>query len=138
MGERAKELEEKRRGIGERLAKVGDMRQGSLYERALKCGKAECRCASDKSYLHGPHYFLTKKVEGKTVQRTIPKEAVDVTKAQIGKFQEFRRLSQEFLAINEEICEAKLREPGEQTDGAQKKTSRRLSKPRLLGKSKSS
>jgi hypothetical protein len=130
MGERVKELEGKRRGIGERLVEVGDIRQGSLYERSLKCGKPGCRCASDKSYLHGPHYFLTKKIEGKTVQRTIPKEAVESTKAQIARFQEFRRLSQEFLAVNEEICEAKLVEPVEQADGAQKKTSRRHSKPR--------
>jgi hypothetical protein len=130
MGEKIKELNERRRGIGERLVEVGDMRQGSLYERSLKCGKAGCRCASDKSYLHGPHYFLTKKAEGKTVQRTIPRGAVESTKAQIAKFQEFRRLSQEFLAVNEEICEAKLTEPGEQTDQAQKKTLRKPSKPK--------
>lgn len=130
MGERIKELEEKRSGIGERLAEVGDMRQGSLYERSLKCGKPGCRCASDKAYLHGPHYFLTKKVEGKTVQRTIPKGAVESTKAQIVKFQEFRRLSQEFLAVNEQICEAKLTEPAEPIDRAQKKTSRRHLKPK--------
>jgi hypothetical protein len=130
MGEKLKELEEKRKRAGERLVEVGDIRQGSLYERSLKCGKGECRCASDKSYLHGPHYFLTKKVEGKTVQRTIPKQAVESTKKQIAKFQEFRRLSQEFLAVNEEICEAKLAEPGVETDRAQKKTSKRFLKPK--------
>lgn len=130
MGDRIKGLEEKRSGIGERLAEVGDMRQGSLYERSLKCGKTGCRCASDKSYLHGPHYFLTKKVEGRTVQRTIPKGAVESTKAQIAKFQEFRSLSQEFLAVNEEICEAKLTEPGQQTERAQKKILRRRSRPK--------
>ena len=111
-----KGLEEKRRGIGERMVQVGDIRQGSLYERSLKCGKSGCRCAVDKSYLHGPHYFLTKKIEGKTVQRTIPKGAVESTKAQVARFQEFRKLTQEFLAVNEEICEAKVTEPGIETD----------------------
>jgi hypothetical protein len=130
MGGRVKDLEEKRRAIGERLVEVGDIRQGSLYERSLKCGKSGCRCSSDKSYLHGPHYFLTKKVEGKTVQRTIPKGAVESTKAQIAKFQQFRSISQEFLAVNEEICEEKLKEPGTEIDRAQKKTSRRSLKPK--------
>jgi len=138
MGEKIKELEEKRKRVGERLTSVGDMRQGTVYERYSKCGKPGCRCAGEEKYLHGPKVTLTKTVEGKTVLRTIPKEAVDVTKAQIGKFQEFRRLSQEFLAVNEEICEAKLTERGAEADRAQKKTLKRSSKLRFSEKSKNS
>ncbi len=130
MGEKLRGLEEKRKRVGERLTDVGDMRQGSVYERFSKCGKAGCRCASEEQYMHGPKVTLTKTVDGKTVLRTIPKGAIDSTKAQIAKFKEFRRLSQEFLAVNEEICEAKLTEPGVETDRAQKKTSRRFSKPK--------
>ena len=130
MGKRLSELEEKRKLVGERLTGVGDMRQGSVYERYSKCGKPGCRCASEEKYLHGPKVTLTKTVGGKTVLRTIPKEAVELTKAQIAKFQEFRHLSQEFLAVNEEICEAKLMEPETSTDQAQKKTSRKYSKPK--------
>jgi hypothetical protein len=130
MGERIKELEEKRKHVGERLIDVGDMRQGTVYARFSKCGKMECRCANEKGYLHGPTLSLTKKVKGKTVLRTIPKEAIETTKEQIAKFQEFRRLSQEFLAVNEEICEAKLVEPRVETDRAQKKTSKIRLKPK--------
>ena len=128
MGEKLKELEAKRNRVGERLIGGGDMRQGSLAERHLKCGKPECRCAKEVSYTHGPTFSLTKKVKGKTVTRGIPKSAVDKTRAQVAQFQEFRQLSQEFLAVNEEICEAKLREPGLETDRDQKKLSRRSSK----------
>lgn len=138
MGQRVKELEEKRRRVGARLVEVGDIRRGSLYERYLKCGKPECRCFSDKAYLHGPHYSLTKKVKGKTVLRSIAKGVLELTKAQIVNCQEFRRVSEEFLAVNEEICEAKLLEPGVETDRAQKKISRRFSKTKSSEKSKSS
>lgn len=129
MGEKLRELEERRKHVGERLTGIGDMRQGSVYERYSKCGKAGCRCAVEEKYLHGPKVTLTKTAGGKTVLRTIPKAAVESTKAQIERFQQFRRVSQEFLAVNEEICEAKLTDSGEQTDVAQKKTLRRSSKP---------
>lgn len=134
MGEKLRELEEKRREVGDRLIGVGDMRQGFLAERHLKCGKPQCRCAKEESYTHGPSFSLTKKVKGKTVSRTIPKGAIESTKSQIAKFQEFRRLSQEFLVVNEEICEAKITEPGIETDQAQKKTLGRPLKPKLSGR----
>lgn len=130
MGEKLRGLEEKRKRVGEELTDIGDMRQGSVYERYSKCGKPGCRCASEEKYLHGPKVTLTKTVGGKTVLSTIPKGAVESTKAQIARFKEFRRLSQEYLAVNEEICETKLVEPGEESDRAQKKTSRRRSKPK--------
>jgi hypothetical protein len=60
--------------------------------------------------MHGPKITLTKKVNGKTVAKTIPKKAVEATKAQIARYQEFRRLSQEYLGVNEEICDTKLTE----------------------------
>jgi hypothetical protein len=127
VGEKLKELEEKRKRVGERLTGGGDMRQGSVYERYSKCGKAGCRCASEEKYLHGPKVTLTKTVGGKTVLRTIPKGAVESTREQIARFQEFRRLSQEFLSVNEQICEVKIVEPGMETDRDQKKTSKRSS-----------
>ena len=138
MSEKLKELEEKRKRVGEQLGRVGDMRQGSLSARYLKCGKPLCRCTKEKSYSHGPHFSLTKAVKGKTVTRTIPKEAVESTKAQIARYQDFRKLSQEFLAVNEEICDAKLTESGGNADQDQKKSSKRSSKLRLSEKSKNS
>lgn len=130
MGEKLKGLEERREQMREELAEIGDMRQGSLLKQYRKCGKAQCRCSIEKSYSHGPSFSLTKKVKGKTVTRGIPKGAVGSTEEQIARLREFRRLSQEFLAVNEEICEAKLEEPGEQSDRAEKKSSRRRLKPR--------
>lgn len=131
MGEKLRELEEKRQRVQKRLTEVGDMRQGTLTERYRKCGKPSCKCAEDESHAHGPSFSLTKSVRSKTVTRIIPKPAVEATKVQIVQFKEFRRLSQEFLEVNEEICDAKLKEPGSEVDRAQKKTSRRSLKPKL-------
>ena len=130
MGSKLRELEEKRERVKKQLTGVGDMRQGTVSERYLKCGKAECRCGKEEAYAHGPYFSLTKAVKGKTVTRVIPKPLVELTRVQIAEFREFRRLSQEFLAVNEEICEAKRREPREGSERDQKKTSKRFSKPK--------
>lgn len=50
MGEKLSGLEEKRNRVGEQLIDAGDMRQGSLTERYLKCGKPQCRCTKEESY----------------------------------------------------------------------------------------
>lgn len=131
MEEKVRALEEERERVRDKLAGIGDMRRGSLMKQYRKCGKAQCRCSKDESYVHGPSYSLTKKVKGKTVTRGIPKEAVESTELQIAQFQEYRRLNQEFLEVNEEICDAKLKEPRSEIDLAKKKTSRRSLKPKL-------
>lgn len=136
MGIGLRELEDKRRRVHDQLAGIGDIRQGTLTERYRKCGKQNCKCAEDKAAGHGPSFSLTKTVKGKTVTRVIPKQAVDTTKSQIEQFKKFRQLSQEFVAVNEEICDAKLTEPGVKVDEAQKKTSRRCSRTKSLEKSK--
>ena len=41
-----------------------DMIAGSIYETYKKCGNKTCRCA--KGDLHGPFFYLSRKVEGKT------------------------------------------------------------------------
>jgi hypothetical protein len=33
----------------------------------VKCGKLQCACASDAAKRHGPHFELTYKANGKTV-----------------------------------------------------------------------
>lgn len=136
MPDRLNELEHRKSGVKQQLADIGDMRQGTLTERYLKCGKLGCRCAKEDDYKHGPHFSLTKGVNGKTVTRTIPKRAVESTKAQIKEFQEFRRLNQCLLEVSEEICDAKLVE-GESGDTDQKKLSKKFSKLKSSEKSKS-
>ena len=41
-----------------------DMVAGSIYTVYKKCGNKNCRCAKGK--LHGPFYYLSKKVDGVT------------------------------------------------------------------------
>src|SRR5258708_39598843 len=41
--------------------------KGTVLKRMMKCGKAQCACASDDAKRHGPYFELTYKANGKTV-----------------------------------------------------------------------
>lgn len=50
--------------IAVRLAKVGFVLPGTLFERYTHCGKANCRCHGDPPQLHGPYYQWTRTTPG--------------------------------------------------------------------------
>jgi hypothetical protein len=97
--------------IRDELARVGDLRPGSLVGRYRKCGKPTCHCAREGDRGHGPSWSLTRRVGGRTVTRIIPPAAVPRTRAQIAEYQRLRRLTSELVEINEGLCEALLAEP---------------------------
>src|SRR5438067_6736845 len=56
---------ELRRGLEE----IDYFCKGTVLKRMMKCGKAQCSCASDATKRHGPYFELTYKANGKTVHR---------------------------------------------------------------------
>ena len=105
------QLETERERLKNKLAQVGDMRPGSLVGRFRKCGKPSCHCAQPASEAHGPSWSLTRAVEGKTHTKVIPQgSAVEHTRAQIAEYRRFRKLVQELIEMNVQICDQKLEE----------------------------
>jgi hypothetical protein len=51
---------------------------------------------------------LTRAVKGKTVTKIIPASDVERTERQLAEFQTFRELCQEFVEVNEKLCDARL------------------------------
>jgi len=56
------------------LASLGPSLPGSLVRRQTRCGKANCRCHADPPQLHGPYWWWTRSVGGKTVTKMLPDE----------------------------------------------------------------
>src|SRR5260370_38386244 len=50
-------LRKRREGLRKVLPPLGEMRRGSLMERFLTCGKADCKCARGER--HGPVWYLS-------------------------------------------------------------------------------
>lgn len=60
------ELEQQRSLLATQLARLGDLRPGSVTGIVRRCGKPNCHCAQPDDPGHGPTLRLTYKVQGKT------------------------------------------------------------------------
>ena len=111
------------------MARLGDMRKGSITETFRCCGKSACACQATDHPGHGPYYAFTTKVAGKT--RTVQLRAgprLSKFQREVETYKQFRALSARLIEVNQSICEARP-EPGEAEEhSALKKTSRRSSR----------
>ena len=58
-------------GLAAELDKTRYALPGTLSQRYMRCGKANCRCKADPPALHGPYFHWTRTIAGKTVSRTL-------------------------------------------------------------------
>lgn len=59
-----------------RLARVGYLALGTVTVSRLPCGNPDCRCRCAPRFRHGPYYYWTTKVGGKTASKLLkPDEA---------------------------------------------------------------
>jgi hypothetical protein len=63
-----------RRRISAELATLGPTLPGSLSRRETRCGKPGCRCSADPPQLHGPYWWWTRSVDGRTITRMLSDE----------------------------------------------------------------
>lgn len=101
-------LLQRRDALRRELARVGDLRAGSLHSRFRKCGKANCHCARQNDPGHGPSWFLQRHVGKKVQQRAIPAHALDATRRQVAERLRLQELTRELVEVNERICHLRL------------------------------
>ena len=99
---------QKKKIVLEEIGKLPAFRPGSLEHMYRKCGKPNCHCAQPGAKGHGPVWILTRKVKNKTVSKTIKKDAVELTHAQIKNYHEFQELIREYVEKNVKICDKLL------------------------------
>ena len=118
-------LESRRAAVQLQIARLGDMRSGSITGTGGRCGNPNCHCHRAGDAGHGPYYRLTRKVNGKTVTETFASPA-SLAKAQreVAECQRFRQLGDQLLEVNEQVCELR---PVEETppSALEKKRSKR-------------
>ena len=71
-----------------RLARTNFICTGSLMSLYRRCGKPYCACQKDEKSLHGPYMVWTRKVQAKTVTRTLHAKQADLCKRSIQSMRE--------------------------------------------------
>ena len=105
MPESLATLEQQRTAIVSEILPRGDFRRGSITAISGRCGKPHCHCHQPGRPAHGPHYRLTKKVNGKTVSETFSSPAERrQAQREAAAFHHFGKLSRQLLEVNEKIC----------------------------------
>jgi hypothetical protein len=76
----------------------------------MKCGKAQCACASDPDKRHGPYFELTYKANGKTVNVKLSPEAAPLYQAASLQYRKLKTLLNRLEKLSQTILrqQAKL------------------------------
>lgn len=99
------QLEEERSKILRQFTTLGDLRPGSIYASARRCGKPTCHCANSEDPGHDPQIRLTRKVDGKTVAESFPSlAALRKAQSEIDEYHRLQQLNAELIVVNEKIC----------------------------------
>jgi hypothetical protein len=81
------------------LARAAEqMLWGSLVAVYRKCGKPTCHCATGEK--HGPAWYLSQHVNGRTRMRFVPTAQLDRVRRGVEAFQHYRELGQRVAAHN--------------------------------------
>jgi hypothetical protein len=65
---------------------------GTLQIRTKKCGKPNCRCATDPEARHGPYYEWMRRRDGRLVHTILSQEQAEEIDKAIDNYREIQRL----------------------------------------------
>src|SRR5580692_11338642 len=84
--------------------------KGTVLKRMMKCGKAQCACASDPTRRHGPYFEVTYKANGKTVNVKLSPEAAPLYRAAALQYRKLKTLLRRLEKLSQTILrqQAKL------------------------------
>ncbi len=73
---------------------------GSLATQYKQCGKLNCRCHGAKELWHGPYLIWTRKVNGKTVTKTLSEQQAAAVKRAIQEMKELNQIIERWKALS--------------------------------------
>ena len=123
--------------LAQELCRPAPMRRGSLTERYMKCGKAQCPCHTRPEARHGPYFTHTRMIKGRTRSRLLSTEQAERVQRQVAAGQEFRRRIEAYWRACEQWADAEVQRSDAAVEGgAEKRGSRRSSRRKLPRKSR--
>ena len=93
------EVQRRRAEITAEIAALGLPLPGSLVQRRTRCGNTGCHCHGDPPQLHGPYLIWTRKVDNKTVTRTVDTTQADALRPLMENSRRLRELTTELATL---------------------------------------
>jgi hypothetical protein len=92
------------------LSQIEYFCKGTVLKRMMKCGKAQCACASDPAKRHGPYSEVTYKDHGKTVNVKLTPESAPLYKAAVQQYHQLKTLLHRLEKLSQTVLryQAKL------------------------------
>ena len=87
-----------------RLARVGYLAVGTVTTSRLRCGNPRCRCRRAARFRHGPYYYWTTKVRGKTVSKLLKPDEARLYLRWIGNRRRLDRTVQEIMEVSRDVA----------------------------------
>jgi len=100
MTSRRRTLEERIQRIKDEIARLGELRPGSLSQQFNVCGKPGCRCKADPPRKHGPYYQVSFTFRGKSGTQFVRREDVARVKRQLRNHQRLRALVEQWIDLS--------------------------------------
>jgi hypothetical protein len=127
------------KALAQELCQPAPMRRGSLTERYMKCGKAQCPCHTRPEARHGPYFTHTRMVNGRTRSRLLSAKQAERVQRQVAAGQEFRRRIEAYWRVCEQWADAEVQGSDDTAEGGvEKRGSRQSSQRKPSGKSRPS
>jgi hypothetical protein len=95
------------RQLARQLGSLGYILKGSVQLRSLECGHAACRCHRGPRFRHGPYYWWTSKLDGKTVTWVLSKEEGRLYLGWARNRQRLDKIVEEMYRVSAKIAQAR-------------------------------
>jgi len=100
--------ESRRKEIMAEISRLGLTVPGSITERMTRCQRDGCHCKAEPPRLHGPYPTWTRRVDGKTITRTLRAEDAEQLRACLDAHRRLRELLTELEVVSAQIAEESL------------------------------
>ena len=88
-----------------RIDKLGFISTGSVMKVYKTCGNPGCRCHKDKSKRHGPYNIWTRKVNSKTITRTLTNEQAKIARKCIDNMRKLEKILDQMKDLSVQYIE---------------------------------
>ena len=93
------------------LAKLEELRPGSLSRQYNVCGSSGCRCKATPPQKHGPYYHLSYTRKGKGGTRLVNKSDLPAIRAALANYARLRNLVDRWIDLGTELSDLTLQRP---------------------------